>query len=578
MAGDAAQLIAVKQLTYLRTLLGFAFRENPLLYLCIGISIFSVATEIAAMVGLLPLISIAAGQPAPPDAFIVRAAQRLGIDPTARVLLLIFVGLFSVRIVTQFASQGLTSWLSKRLLAQLGTQAFATLVRSVPIRQVEQTTMGSYMSLVGDQSFRASTVIASLNQVFSLGLLAVLYFIAVWHYSPPVGLAVLVFLAVGFILLRGSFRVSNRLGARQIEQSAAANSVFLDALNGLKSVRALSAESYVSEAYRKQIWDYIRTLTKVDLVSMFSRLGPALLLLAAVAAAAMWPGGAALSPELPFTVTIVIFLMRFFPVIGQLLQVGLRVAADTKAGRDVTHLVEPETPSLARHAAQVDVGSIEHIEFRRLSFSHRPDRPVLRNMSFRLERGKSYALIGVSGSGKSTILDLMLDFYPVDTGLLLINGKPIDSLVEEQLRRRVLLVSQNVSIFNDTLANNIRFGLQATNEDIVRACRIAGADEFVRGLPQGYDTLLTYQGGNLSGGQRQRLGIARAVLRLPEVLLLDECTSALDAATRDQLVENLLAEFSEGILFFVTHDAHIRSRVDHVLDISQLNRLEADAA
>src|ERR1041384_1117861 len=107
----------MRQLTYLRTLLGFAFHKNPLLYVCIGVSIFSVATEIAAMVGLLPLVSLAAGQRAPQDAFIVRAAQRVGIDPTARALLLIFVGLFSLRIVTQFASERLNSWLSKRVLA-----------------------------------------------------------------------------------------------------------------------------------------------------------------------------------------------------------------------------------------------------------------------------------------------------------------------------------------------------------------------------------------------------------------------------------------------------------------------------
>lgn len=567
----------MKQFAYMRTLLRFAFRENPLLYLCIAISVLSVAAEIAAMAGLLPLITIAAGQPAPQDSLIARAALQAGVEPTARVLLLIFVGLFSFRILTQFANHGLTSWLSKRLLAQLATRAFATLVKWVPLRQVEQASIGSYITLVGDESFRASTIVASVNQLSSLGLLAVLYFIAVWHYSPSVGLAVLVFLFVGFFLLLESFRVSSRLGARLMGQSNAANSVFLDALNGLRSVRAFSAESYVAEAYRKQIWQYVRTLTMLDVVSMLSRLGPALLLLAAVAAAALWPGGAALSPELPFTITIVIFLMRFFPVIGQLLQVGLRIVTDAKAGRDVTHLVEvADQPAAAPPRA--NLGPVEHIEFRQLCFDHRPDRPLLRDLSFRLERGKSYALVGVSGSGKSTLLDLMLGFYPVEDQQLLINGKPIGSLASEELRRRVLLVSQNVSIFNDSVVNNIRFGMQAATEDVARACRTACAEAFVTELPQGYDTLLAYQGGNLSGGQRQRLGIARAVLRRPEVLLLDECTSALDAATRDQLVENLLAEFRDGILFFVTHDAHIRSRVDHVLDIELLNRPEAYAA
>jgi len=562
----------MKQFEYLKTLLGFAFRENPLLYLCIAVSLLSVGVEIAAMAGLLPLISIAAGQPAPADSLVVRAALRVGIEPSARALLLIFIGLFSLRVLTQFAGQGLTFWISKRLLAQLGTRAFATLVRHVPMRQVEQASIGSYITLVGDESFRASTIISYLNQLLSLGLLASLYFVAVWHYSPRVGMAVFAFLCAGSFLLLGSFRISNRLGVRQVEQSNAAGSLFLDALNGLRSVRAFSAESYVADAYRKQMWQYVRTLAKVDLVSMLTRVGPALLLLAAVGVAAAWPSGVTLAPELPFALTIVIFLMRFFPVIGQLLQVGLRIAADAKAGRDVIHMVDLERKQRSADASRVELGPIEHIEFRELAFDHREDRPLLRGLSFRLERGKSYALVGVSGSGKSTLLDLLLGFYPVENAGLLVNGVPIGSLADEQLRKRVLLVSQSTSIFNDTVANNISFGLRATPEEIRRACLTACADSFVAELPQGYDTLLAYQGGNLSGGQRQRLGIARAVLRRPEVLLLDECTSALDAHTRDELVEKLLAEFKQGIVVFVTHDAHIRSRVDQVLDMAHLNR------
>src|SRR6185436_826193 len=115
--------------------------------------------------GLLPLLSIAAGQATPQDALIVHAARRAGIEPTAHVLILIFVGLFMLRVLTQFASQGLTSWLSKRLHAQLGSRAFAMLVRRVPMRQVEQKSIGSFITLAGDEAFRASTVITSLNQV-----------------------------------------------------------------------------------------------------------------------------------------------------------------------------------------------------------------------------------------------------------------------------------------------------------------------------------------------------------------------------------------------------------------------------
>jgi ABC-type multidrug transport system fused ATPase/permease subunit len=405
----------MKQLGYLRTLLGFAFRENPLLYLTVVISLLSVASEIAAMAGLLPLLSIAAGQATPQDALIVHAARRAGIEPTAHALILIFVGLFMLRVLTQFASQGLTSWLSKRLHAQLGSRAFAMLVRRVPMRQVEQKSIGSFITLAGDEAFRASTVITSLNQVLTQGC---------WRpfTSSPSGITRRRSGSRCWHSVRGLFSAAGILPRVEPARRTADRAVKCRRFavrrraERLRSVRAFSAESYVAEAYRKQLWEYVRTLTKVDLVSMLSRLGPALLLLSAVGAVALWPGGASLSPDLPFAITIVIFLMRFFPVVGQLLQIGLRVVSDARAGRDVTHLVDFEAPRSAQRSARADLGPIDHIEFRRLSFSHLPDRPVLRNVSFRLDRGKSYALVGVSGSGKSTILDLVLDFYPVDTG------------------------------------------------------------------------------------------------------------------------------------------------------------------
>jgi ABC-type multidrug transport system fused ATPase/permease subunit len=188
-----------------------------------------------------------------------------------------------------------------------------------------------------------------------------------------------------------------------------------------------------------------------------------------------------------------------------------------------------------------------------------------------LRKGKSCAIVGASGSGKSTFLDLLLGFHTPARGDILVNGVSLTKLELSDLRGKVVLVSQDAAIFNDTVANNLRLGLDVSPDEMERACRIAGIDEFVAGLPDGYDTLLNYKGSNFSGGQKQRIGIARAVLRRPDVLLLDESTSALDVETRERVVDNLLEEFRNRILVFVTHDESIASKVDEVLEMHRLN-------
>jgi ABC-type bacteriocin/lantibiotic exporter with double-glycine peptidase domain len=566
---------SMNRITYLRTLLSFAFRENPLLYLSLAVSVLSVFLEIAAMTTLLPLSIFAAGQPISDDMWVVRVIREMNGEINGRNLLLVFLALFGLRVVTQFAGEALTLFLSKRLLLQLATRAFSSLVNWVSLKEVEKTSIGSFITLVGDESFRASTLVTFLNQFASLLLLSGLYFGAIVVYSPVVGMGLLAFLGVGFLAMFESFRVSHRLGVRQVEQSQSAGSLFLDALNGLRSVRAFSAEEYVTEGYRTQMSSYMRTLFSIDLTSLLTRLGPALLLLGAVAVIAIWPAASPpLSMEFTFIVTVVILLMRFFPVAGQALSVALRVVADAKAGRDVTNLIREHGEEVAcAEAYQLD--RIEAIEARGLDFSHNRQRAVLKGVDIVLKRGNSYALMGLSGSGKSTFLDLLMRFYPLEQGQLLINGILVEKLSIGALRRRVLLVSQETTIFNDTVANNLRFGSYANFEELHQACRIACIHDPILALPHGYETMLSYRGANLSGGQRQRIGIARAIVRRPDVLLLDESTSALDMETRKAVVRNLLDEFRERIILFVTHDAYVASQVSHVLDMAVINRAKA---
>jgi len=335
-----------------------------------------------------------------------------------RSLLLLFVSLFAARVITQFVSQGLTIYLGRRLLVQLTSQAFSVLVRQIPIKELESRTIGYYISLAGDEANRASNLIVAISQFVSLSLLGALYFLAIVSYSRILAVGVLGFLAITFLSLMEAFRESHRLGFRQAEQSQAANTTFLDSLNGLRSVRSFSAESYVTARYYGQILDYMRTLALVDIISLASRLGPVLVLLACVALLTIWPvTKIEASVDLAFIATVVILLMRFFPIVGQALNLALRVVSDARAGRDVTQIIRQHQDANERDLPNKSrMPSIDSIDAIEVEFSHLDGQPVLRRMNASFVKARSYAIVGFSGSGKSTFLDLILGFYFPDCG------------------------------------------------------------------------------------------------------------------------------------------------------------------
>src|SRR5689334_965587 len=280
---------ALPALHYVRALFAFAFRNNALLPFSLVVSVGSVFLELAAMASLMPLASIVAGGSAPNDAAVVRLLRSAGVDPSGERLLLFFLVVFAGRILTQLAGQMLTIYLGRRMMLQLTSRAFSALVFDVPVKVIEEKSIGYFIGLAGDEASRASNLIVIITQFVTTSLLATLYFSAIISYSVSVAIAVLAFLAVTFLALFESFRISHRLGARQVEQSQSAGSLFLDALNGLRSVRSFSAEKYVAQSYYDQMRSYVRTLALIDGVAVLARLGPALFLLGAVAVLSAWP-------------------------------------------------------------------------------------------------------------------------------------------------------------------------------------------------------------------------------------------------------------------------------------------------
>lgn len=227
-------------------------------------------------------------------------------------------------------------------------------------------------------------------------------------------------------------------------------------------------------------------------------------------------------------------------------------------------------------AEEIDTGDIDNVtisgdlQFKSLGFSYdESDKAVLKDISFEVKAGETIALVGRSGGGKSTLVNLIPRFYPLSQGELLLDGRSIDAYKLGFLRNNIAIVSQQVSLFNDTIAMNIAYGIgDADIDDIKAAAVAANADEFIRELDQGYDTLVGENGVLLSGGQRQRLAIARAILRDARILILDEATSALDNESEVKVQEALERVMADRTTIVI---AHRLSTVEHAENIIVLD-------
>ena len=214
-----------------------------------------------------------------------------------------------------------------------------------------------------------------------------------------------------------------------------------------------------------------------------------------------------------------------------------------------------------------DAGQLEgHIEFRDVSYAYDEDKNVLRHVNLNIEKGKTFALVGPSGGGKTTICHLIPHFYDVMSGEILLDGKEINSLTLESVRRNIGIVQQDIYLFNDSMKENIRYGkLDATDEEIILAAKRANIHDYIMSLPNGYDTNIGERGIRLSGGQKQRLSIARVFLKNPPILILDEATSALDNTT-EILIQQALDELCKGRTTLVV--AHRLSTIKNADEIA----------
>jgi ABC-type bacteriocin/lantibiotic exporter with double-glycine peptidase domain len=561
-------ILSQPSIAYLRRLLAFCLQAHPVMLANLFLAGLSVVLEMVAIASILPLTLLAAGNRVPPDSAWVRLFEAIGLQLTLASSLLFFSTVFALRLLTQFMNQATSISLGKSIQADLSSRAFGTVVKDMSFREIDSRSSGYFISLAGDETARAGTIIVTFNQLIAATLLAAVYFVAMFYFSILLGIGITAFLVVVALSLRSMLSRIQRLSSTQLQEAKIAHSIFLDALNGLRSVRALSAESFVTRRYEDIIRKYTTTNFRLEVLGYASRLLPALVLLACIAGitAAGYLNIESAS-AIALVVTALACLLRFFPAAGQVLTLLIRLLTDLRAASDVTRLLDMRPPSEAGPRRSI-AGKLKMVELHRVSFAYAPSQPVLCDFSARLVAGRSYAVVGPSGSGKTTVFDLLLGFYAPEGGDILIDGVPLRSIDSKELRSHIVLIGQQVAILNDTIANNVRFGYPATEDQVRAACSAVCIDTYVESLPMGYETVLSFQGANLSGGQRQRIAIARGLLREPDILLLDESTTGLDVDVRDRVVKNILTQLKAGIVVFSTHDRDVVSQVDEVIQLS----------
>lgn len=270
--------------------------------------------------------------------------------------------------------------------------------------------------------------------------------------------------------------------------------------------------------------------------------------------AMLWVGGLLVIGNQLTIGELVAFYAYLLQIVAPVRQGGFLMSMASRAAASAERIVEVlDTPiAVASPPDAIELESVHgEVEFEHVTCEYHPGRAVLEDVSFKVEPGHTIALVGATGSGKTTVANLIPRFYDVSTGRVLIDGRDVRDLNLNSLRRQIGIVMQETTLFSGTIRENVAFGkADATDDDIDWATRMARADEFIKRLPEGYETMVGERGVSLSGGQKQRVAIARALLMDPKILILDEFTSAVDAAT-ERLIRAALEHLMQGRTTFV---------------------------
>ncbi len=490
---------------------------------------------------------------------------------------IILLGILAMSIMKQVAGY-VQKWLATRIredfVVRLRTEAFEKILNA-DMRYFHNKKMGNLIDTLTTESNNSGSGLFVLIQIFSNTIIIVIYLLLLIIISWQMTLIAFIIMASASLIVNYGIKKSFEYGKKLVELNNSFNDFVIEKLGGIRVIKSAASEAK-EVGNLKQIANNIATFNNYyavntqKIVSIFE-----LIVLIAVLII-FYYSVQVLSMPIATLAVFMLVVVRMVPLAMTVNNLRNEIALHLGSFENVNRIIkESETNTTIKNGSIPFTGLKSGIEFENVSFEYSRGNRVLNNVSISIHKGETVAIVGASGAGKSTLADLILRLHDATSGRITVDGIDIKDYNVHALRGGIGFVSQDVFLFNGSVRENIGYGCSdADQRDVIRAAKIAHANDFIQRLSHGYDTILGDRGVKLSGGQRQRLALARSIMHKPSILILDEATSALDSESELMIQASMDAIRSDHTIIAIAHRLSTIENADKIVVLENGNVVE----